>query len=215
MGVGETCEPWFTRRGGKGPARNRRERTIRLQRLRAADVELAEHTPRAVEAPLNKPLGVEEPSHDAHPDRSSSVHAVEEPSLEAANDDAQLEALPPVGEVPDTLLERLAVARDRLRLAAFHGVRVRVYEVALDLDMSEFHFARQFRAAYGCSPHVYYDEIRAAHARDMLRQGVAQGHAARRIGLRRPAELRALLAKRQSLPSLAEIESWHRRASAF
>ena len=70
--------------------------------------------------------------------------------------------------------------------------------------MSEFHFARQFRAAYGCSPHVFYDEVRAAKARDLLREGMAQGQAARRIGLRRPAELRALLAKRREYGGCCE-----------
>ena len=104
------------------------------------------------------------------------------------------------------LRQRLAMARARLRHAAENGIRVRVYEVALDLDMSEFHFARQFRAAYGYSPHVYYDEVRAARGRDLLRSGVGPGDAARRIGLRRPAELRALLARRQKMQSMSDVE---------
>ncbi|MCA9625785.1 MAG: hypothetical protein KC731_42475 [Myxococcales bacterium] len=114
--------------------------------------------------------------------------------------------LPDIDAVPDTLRERLALARERLCYAAKHGLRIRVYEVALDLDMSEFHFARQFRAAYGCSPHVFYDEVRAARARDFLSQGMAQGQAARRIGLRRPAELRALLEKRVSCEGMADVD---------
>lgn len=112
---------------------------------------------------------------------------------------------PTVTPVPERLSERLALARERLRCAAENGVRVRVYEVALDLDMSEFHFARQFRAAYACSPHVFYDEIRAGRARDLLSHGDTEGTVARSIGLRRPAELRALLAKRQRLVTLTAI----------
>lgn len=152
-----------------------------------------------MEAPLNKALGL---SHEnvTPADRSSQVCAIEA--------DEPVTMLPPVSSVPDTLNERLSAARERLRLAAEHGLRIRVYEVALDLDMSEFHFARQFRAAFGCSPHVYYDEVRAARARDLLRQGVSQGQAARKIGLRRPAELRALLTKRQSLRSMSEVEDY-------
>ncbi len=73
---------------------------------------------------------------------------------------------------------------------------MRSYEVALDLDLSEFHFARQFRLAFGRSPHVFYDEIRATRARTLLAAGLAAGEVARRIGFRRPAELRALLSKR-------------------
>ena len=133
------------------------------------------------------------------PDRASAVNAVAQASDDAAA--SGVRAAPPVDgppqRVPATLKERLALARERLRHAAENGVRIRVYEVALDLDMSEFHFARQFRATYGYSPHVYYDEVRATCARALLRDGWAQGPVARRIGLRRPAELRALLARRR------------------
>ena len=121
------------------------------------------------------------------------------PRLALTEGAAQLQDLPHT-PIPDTLPERLDIARERLRTAAQSGVRIRVYEVALDLDMSEFHFARQFRAAYGCSPHVFYDEVRAARARDLLDAGCAQGQVARQIGLRRPAELRALLERRRGLP---------------
>jgi AraC-like DNA-binding protein len=98
--------------------------------------------------------------------------------------------------IPRTTPERMVVARDRIRAAAEAGQRIRSYEVALDLDLSEFHFARQFRAAFGLSPHVFYDEIRAERARGLLRDGHGEGEVARRVGFRRPAELRALLSKR-------------------
>ena len=102
----------------------------------------------------------------------------------------------PAQPIPRTTPERMVVARERIRMAAEAGQRIRSYEVALDLDLSEFHFARQFRAAFGRSPHVYYDEVRAAKARELLQAGMSEGDVARRIGFRRPAELRALLAKR-------------------
>ena len=54
--------------------------------------------------------------------------------------------VPAVNNIPRTTPERMVVARDRIRAAAENGQRVRSYEVALDLDLSEFHFARQFRA---------------------------------------------------------------------
>jgi len=94
-------------------------------------------------------------------------------------------------------LQRLHIARARICEAARGGQRIRTYEVALDLDMSEFHFARQFRLAFDRSPHVYYDEVRADSARQMLASGMAEGLVARKIGFRRPAQLRALPAKRQ------------------
>jgi AraC-like DNA-binding protein len=98
--------------------------------------------------------------------------------------------------IPRTMPERMVVARERIRAAAASGQRIRSYEVALDLDLSEFHFARQFRAAFGRSPHVFYDEIRAELARNLLREGLTDRDVARRVGFRRPAELRALLSKR-------------------
>ncbi|MBI4952097.1 MAG: helix-turn-helix transcriptional regulator [Myxococcales bacterium] len=131
----------------------------------------------------------------SNPDRGSQVRAV-----------AELPRVIEVTEPPPRglgLKDRLGLARERLRQAAEQGIRIRVYEVALDLDMSEFHFARQFRAAYGCSPHVFYDEVRAAQAQRLLTEGCTPGQAARRIGLRRPAELRALLAKRLGVAASA------------
>ena len=154
-----------------------------------------------MEATLNNAYGLQDNTVTPEP-RPSDVQAVSN-----ATDERPTE-LPAIEVVPSTLKERLALARQRLRYAAEHGLRIRVYEVALDLDMSEFHFARQFRAAYGCSPHVYYDEVRAARARDFLSNGLSQGQAARRIGLRRPAELRALLKKRQSCETMADVDGF-------
>jgi AraC-like DNA-binding protein len=99
------------------------------------------------------------------------------------------------------MAERMQIARNRIRGAAEAGQRIRSYEVALDLDLSEFHFARQFRAAFGRSPHVYYDEVRAVRARNLLHGGLSESEVARRVGFRRPAELRALLSKRSEAES--------------
>ena len=114
--------------------------------------------------------------------------------------------LPAPAPIPRTTPERMQVARERIRAAAEAGQRVRSYEVALDLDLSEFHFARQFRAAFGRSPHVFYDEVRAERARVLLLSGLGEGEVARRVGFRRPAELRALLAKRGTTPAPESTE---------
>ncbi|MBK8256567.1 MAG: helix-turn-helix domain-containing protein [Polyangiaceae bacterium] len=106
--------------------------------------------------------------------------------------------------LPRSTAERMVIAKERIRVAAEAGQRIRSYEVALDVDLSEFHFARQFRAAFGRSPHVYYDEVRAEKARMLLADGMSEGEVARRIGFRRPAELRALLAKRRA-PSVEGV----------
>jgi AraC-like DNA-binding protein len=119
----------------------------------------------------------------------AELESVSPPAAEA------LEATSKASILPGTM-QRLVIARSRIHDAARAGQRIRTYEVALDLDMSEFHFARQFRLAFDRSPHVYYDEVRADTARSMLALGVAEGTVARKIGFRRPAELRALLQKR-------------------
>jgi len=112
-------------------------------------------------------------------------------------------AVPPAPPaIPRSMAERMNLAKERIRAAAEAGQRIRSYEVALDLDLSEFHFARQFRAAFKRSPHVYYDEIRAERARGLLSEGFSEGEVARRIGFRRPAELRALLQKRREPASV-------------
>lgn len=111
--------------------------------------------------------------------------------------------MPAPTPIPLTTPERMMVARDRIRCAAEAGQRIRSYEVALDLDLSEFHFARQFRAAFGRSPHVYYDEVRAVRARALLSTGMSESDVARKVGFRRPAELRALLTKRSELEAEA------------
>ena len=140
------------------------------------------------------------PSESHH---ASSSAALRMPPFAPRNDAPITQTLPkiparitPANTIPRTTPERMVVARDRIRAAAENGQRVRSYEVALDLDLSEFHFARQFRAAFGRSPHVFYDEVRAQKAREFLAEGLNEGEVARRIGFRRPAELRALLAKR-------------------
>lgn len=116
--------------------------------------------------------------------------------LRIAPPPAQARPTTPPPALPRSMPERMMLARERIREAAVAGRRIRSYEVALDLDLSEFHFARQFRAAFGRSPHVFYNEVRAERARNFLREGLSESDVARRVGFRRPAELRALLNKR-------------------
>jgi AraC-like DNA-binding protein len=125
------------------------------------------------------------PAPESHTSRIESPAAGPAPSVAPAHRDV----------LPATM-QRLVIARAKLFEMARAGQRLKTYEVALDLDMSEFHFARQFRLAFDRSPHVYYDEVRAEKARELVAEGLAEGLVARRIGFRRPAELRALLAKR-------------------
>lgn len=136
---------------------------------------------------------------------ASDLDALEQTGVRAISTLQASASEPPRQTILPATMARLQIARARICEAARAGQRIRTYEVALDLDMSEFHFARQFRLAYDRSPHVYYDEVRADSARKMLASGLAEGIVARRIGFRRPAELRALLEKRTTVlpPELA------------
>lgn len=151
---------------------------------------------------MNRSLSLHELS-SVHND-ASDLDALEQTGVRAIS--SLTDSQPPQRQtiLPATMA-RLQIARARICEAARGGQRIRTYEVALDLDMSEFHFARQFRLAYDRSPHVYYDEVRADSARKMLESGLSEGVVARRIGFRRPAELRALLEKRTTVlpPDLA------------
>jgi AraC-like DNA-binding protein len=133
-------------------------------------------------APVGRPV----PANLTTPTPKAPAPATRVPAIPA----------PPATPLPRTLAERMILGRERIRAAAEAGLRIRSYEVALDLDFSEFHFARQFRAAFGTSPHAYYNDIRAERARVLLSEGLSESEAARRVGFRRPAELRALLTKR-------------------
>ncbi|MFO0614181.1 MAG: AraC family transcriptional regulator [Polyangiaceae bacterium] len=150
---------------------------------------------------MNRTLSLNEISSVA---QDSDLDALEQTGIRAIS---SLTDTPPAPRQPilPATFARLQIARARICEAARAGQRIRTYEVALDLDMSEFHFARQFRLAYDRSPHVYYDEVRADSARKMLAAGLSEGVVARRIGFRRPAELRALLEKRTTVlpPELA------------
>lgn len=104
----------------------------------------------------------------------------------------------PARPEPLPMAERMRLAKERLRSAAEAGQRLRSYEVALDLDLSEFHFARMFRAAFDCSPRSYYNQVRATRARALLAGGMDESEVAQLLGFRRPGELRSLLLKRSA-----------------
>ncbi|WP_437283327.1 helix-turn-helix domain-containing protein [Sorangium sp. So ce375] len=157
--------------------------------------------PSGAPAPRSAPLPT--------PGAAAPTYSSQPPHERAAVLGASRSTPPPrsAAPLPRSTSERILLGRDRIRSAAEAGQRIRSYEVALDLDLSEFHFARLFRAAFGSSPHVYYDEVRAERARALLGEGLTEGEVARRIGFRRPAELRALLSKRGSAtPSTGETE---------
>ena len=87
---------------------------------------------------------------------------------------------------------------------------VRSSELEAATGLTRYDLARQFRAAFNQSPHVFYDEIRAERARTLLREGLARqfraavGTSPYRYSLMRRLDCaRAQLRSRRSLADVA------------
>ncbi len=109
--------------------------------------------------------------------------------------------LPMKPEAKLSVAERMMIARQRIHEFVESGVRMKVYELALDLDLSEFYFARQFRAAFNCSPHSYYNKVRMEKAKALLGSGMKISEVVKHMGYRRPAELARLFEKESTQTS--------------
>lgn len=78
------------------------------------------------------------------------------------------------GSPGDTSLAARALSnRDRMEraLAYLHeqwNRSVTLTEVARQVDLSEYHFARLFKSAFGVSPHKYLIQLRIERAKEML-----------------------------------------------
>lgn len=98
-----------------------------------------------------------------------------------------------------SLVECLDAAKKMIDDMTEAGKNVCVYTLALDMNISEFHFAREFRGRFGISAKQYHIACRIRLAQKLLSQGLPEGEVARRVCLRRPAELRRLLNKHPEL----------------
>lgn len=64
---------------------------------------------------------------------------------------------------------RLCRAREKLRM--IDGDTLRIDALAREVEMSPFHFIRQFQAAFGVTPHQYRIASRLEQARILLARG--------------------------------------------
>ena len=69
----------------------------------------------------------------------------------------------------DDTFRRLCRGRDLL--AAGHQSRVLLEEAAREACLSEFHFHRLFRSAFGETPHAFHTRLRMDRARQLLVSG--------------------------------------------
>lgn len=74
--------------------------------------------------------------------------------------------------------ERLAVRRAKAYLEEHFTENTRLEQLARAAGLSRFHFLRAFAAEVGLPPHAYVLQLRVAHARKLLRAGVAAAEVA-------------------------------------
>jgi AraC-like DNA-binding protein len=77
----------------------------------------------------------------------------------------------PAWRLDDEVLHRLVRARERMHDESNRVLRVT--ELARQSGLSEQHFVRLFRAAYGCTPGQYLGRLRMREAKRLLAQGTS------------------------------------------
>jgi AraC-like DNA-binding protein len=73
--------------------------------------------------------------------------------------------------MPSSPYSRLLIAREILRER--HSEPLRLCELAAAAGLSEFHFLRAYRAAFGETPHEHFSRLRLEHAKRLLAHGAA------------------------------------------
>ncbi|MGV6871962.1 helix-turn-helix domain-containing protein [Pseudochelatococcus sp. B33] len=86
------------------------------------------------------------------------------------------------GESPRSGKEHPAVKRAKEYLEAHYAEEVPLQELANVAYLSPFHLARVFRQTVGVPPHAYQTQLRLAHARTLLAQGLDVGNVAQETG---------------------------------
>ncbi len=73
--------------------------------------------------------------------------------------------------MPISPYHRLLTARETLRER--YSERLTLGELAAAAGLSEFHFLRAYRAAFGETPHEHFSRLRLEHAKRALARGAA------------------------------------------
>src|SRR5882757_10565618 len=73
--------------------------------------------------------------------------------------------------MPVSAYHRLLIAREMLRER--YTERLSLGELAAAAGLSEFHFLRAYRAAFGETPHQHFTRLRLEHAKRGLARGAA------------------------------------------
>jgi AraC-like DNA-binding protein len=82
--------------------------------------------------------------------------------------------------VADHVLRRLHRARDRMHDE--YAEVITVADLARDVNMSTFHFLREFDRAFGTTPRRYLSELRLDRARDLMVRGKSATEACNAVG---------------------------------
>ena len=111
--------------------------------------------------------------------------------------------------MPATSYRRLVIARELLRARYSEPLLLR--ELAAAAGLSEFHFLRAYRAAFGETPHQHFTRLRLDHAKRALARGVAVTDACFDVGYSSVGSFSTLFTRTTGLSPRA----WQREVRAL
>src|SRR5687768_15313802 len=108
----------------------------------------------------------------------------------------------PFGQRSDAIVDaatfrRLCRARDLIHDR--HDAALSLDDLADAAGLSRFHFLRQFRRAYGKTPHAYLQEVRLDRARHLLGRGTSVTEACVSVGFSSIGSFSSLFAKKTGM----------------
>ncbi len=111
--------------------------------------------------------------------------------------------------MPATSYRRLVIARELLRERYSEPLPLR--ELAAAAGLSEFHFLRAYRAAFGETPHQHFTRLRLDHAKRALARGAAVTEACFDVGYSSVGSFSTLFTRTTGLSPRA----WQREVRAL
>jgi AraC-like DNA-binding protein len=111
--------------------------------------------------------------------------------------------------MPATPYRRLVIAREVLRARYSEPLPLR--ELAAAAGLSEFHFLRAYRAAFGETPHRHFTRLRIDHAKRALARGAGVTEACFDVGYSSVGSFSTLFTRETGLSPRA----WQREVRAL
>lgn len=111
--------------------------------------------------------------------------------------------------MPSSPYRRLLIARNLLRER--YSEPLRLADLAAAAQLSEFHFQRAYRAAFGETPHQHFTRLRLDHAKRSLALGAAVTEVCFEVGYSSLGSFSSLFARATGQPP----RDWQREVRAL